>query len=97
MIDGRSDAGSGFFAPKKAVGLVARGEGLLFTLAFGLEAALGWPFGMKELAAGFGTNSWALTLNFPDVADVGVRKVLDPCEPLSLGAFVPGRLGGFPE
>ena len=65
---------------KNSLGLEAREVVLVLTLGFGLEAALACPVGMKELAAGFGTNSIALTLNLPDVADVGVRIVLDVCE-----------------
>jgi len=68
--------------------------GLVF--AFGLEEVLGCPGGIvKALAAGFGMNSFALTLNRADTADVGVRTVLDACELGTPATLAPDLLGGF--
>lgn len=94
-IEGLSDEGSGFFLPKNSFGLEACEVDLTLVLALGLEEPLGWLVGMKVFAAGFGTNSLALTLNLPDVADVGVRIALEVWELLTLGALVLGLLGGF--
>lgn len=46
------------------------------TLERGLEATLGLPTGVKELAVGFGLNSIAFTLNLLDTAEVGVWVLL---------------------
>lgn len=46
------------------------------TLERGLEATLGFPTGVKELAAGFGLNSMAFTLNLLETAEVGVWVLL---------------------
>lgn len=76
-----SSAGIGFLFPKKAVGLGARDVGRAFGVDLGLEVVLGFPVGLKALAAGLGLNSEALTLNLAEeVAEVGVRTLLDPCE-----------------
>ena len=83
--------------PKNSLGLDAREAVLGLGLGFGLEAVLVCPVGMKVLAAGFGTNSMALTLNLPEVAEVGVRIVLDVCELETRAAFVLDLLGGFCE
>jgi len=75
VIEGRSDRGRGFFLPKKADGEGAR-EVLTLTLERGLEATLGFATGVKELAAGFGLNSIAFTLNLLETAEVGVWVLL---------------------
>lgn len=46
----------------------------------GLELALVFPPGWKVLAAGFGLNSCARTLNLLEMAEVGVCMPLDGCE-----------------
>lgn len=66
-MDGRSEGGRGFLLPKKADGLVARDTDRPRELDCGLIDAPG----VKVLAAGFGLNSVALTLNFVEVADAG--------------------------
>ena len=77
---GRSDGGSGFRSPKNAEGLDARDTGRVFTLDdLGLEATLGSAVGLKELAAGLGLNSKALTLNFAESAEVGLRTPFAFC------------------
>lgn len=67
VIEGRSDTGWGFLGPKKAVGVVARETERLREKDRALGAAagapLGAPPGVNVLAAGFGLNSMALTLN----------------------------------
>ena len=52
----------------------------MFDIDLGLEAVLGSAVGLKELAAGFGLNSIALTLNFAETAEVGVRTLLEVWE-----------------
>lgn len=67
--------------PKNADGLGARDAGRAFGVALGLEVALGFPTGLKVLAAGLGLNSEALTLNcFAEAAEVGVRTLFEFCE-----------------
>lgn len=72
LMDGRSEMGCGLRAPKNEVGVSVReterlrekGRGLAVGPAEGVEE----PPGVKVLAAGFGLNSIALTLNL-DAAD----------------------------
>lgn len=94
-IDGLSPGGKGFLFPKKSLGLGALDEGLALALDLGLDVALGAPVGLKELAAGLGLKSLALTLNFVEAAEVGVRTVLEACELGTGPAFTEGLLGGF--
>jgi hypothetical protein len=68
LIDGRSEIGRGFFAPKKTEGLVTRETERPLTNDDGLDEAPG----VKVLAAGFGLNSMAFTLNLLETAEVGV-------------------------
>lgn len=90
-IEGLSIVGIGFLFPKKAVGLGARDVGRTLGVDLGLEVALGFPVGLKELAAGFGLNSEALTLNLAEeAAEVGVRTLLDPCEDEFCGGLTVG-------
>ena len=77
--------------PKKSLGLEARDDGRAF--AMGLEIGLG-SVGLNELAAGLGLKSRALTLNFVETAEVGVRTVLEFCELGTVPTFA-GLLGGF--
>lgn len=69
---GRSDAGFGFFAPKKLEGLAVPDTDRAGSIGLGLEGAIDVPAGVKAGAATFGLNSDALALNFADTADVGV-------------------------
>ena len=71
MSDGRSEIGrGGFLTSKNEGGVLARDSGLTKP-----DAAFDAP-GVKVLAAGFGLNSIALTLNFVDAEDVGVKTLL---------------------
>lgn len=80
-IEGLFEGGTGLLFPKKADGLGARDAGRAFGVDLGLEVALGFPTGLKVLAAGLGLNSEALTLNcFAEAAEVGVRTLLEFCE-----------------
>lgn len=78
-IDDLSAIGKIFLLPKKSLGVASRDAGLAFALDLGLDAALG-AVGLNVLAAGLGLNSWALTLNFAEVVEVGVRTVEEACE-----------------
>lgn len=69
-----SDAGRGFFAPKKPDGVGARDGVAALTLDCGLEAALGSAVSGNVMAAGL--NSIALTLKRLEVAEVGVGAPL---------------------
>jgi hypothetical protein len=84
-MEGLSVCGKGFLFPKNALGLVARDKDLAFGVDLGLEVVLA-PVGRNEFAAGFGLNSFALTLNLADAADVGVRALLDGWELVIGGA-----------
>ena len=75
-MDGLSDAGRGFFAPKNTLGLGARETDRVRGPDFGLADITDAPPGVKVLAAGLGLNSRALTLNLVDTADVGVGAVV---------------------
>ena len=75
-IDGLSEGAIGFRLPKNIDGLGARDTDCVIAPETGLEVALGSVVGLKELAAGFGLNSMALTLNLADVAEVGLRTSL---------------------
>lgn len=87
-IEGLFEIGTGLLFPKKADGLGARDAGRAFAVDLGLEFALGFPTGLKVLAAGLGLNSEALTLNcFAEAAEVGVRTLLEFCE-TDVGAAV---------
>lgn len=68
LIEGRSETGSGFLEPKNAVGVVARDTERLREKGRGLAAVPEVP-GVKVLAAGFGLNSIALTLNLVAAED----------------------------
>ena len=95
MIEGRSDGGNGFRSPKNVEGLGARDTGRVFTLDdLGLDATLGSTVGLKELAAGFGLNSKALTLNLADSAEVGLRTPFVFCGLVVELAWVEGLVGG---
>lgn len=72
MIEGLSEAGTGFFAPKKAEGLAARETDLVLAFERGLEETFEVPAGVNALAAGLGLNSNALTLNLVEIVEVGV-------------------------
>jgi hypothetical protein len=72
VIDGLSEAGSGFFVPKNAEGLAARETDLVLAFERGLDETFGVPAGVNALAAGFGLNSRAFTLNFVEMVEVGV-------------------------
>ena len=61
----------------------------------GLDVVLGTPVGLNEFAAGFGLNSCALTLNFAEAAEVGVRTLLDACELETGGGLAVGRAVPF--
>lgn len=94
LIEGRSDAGSGFFAPKNTDGLAAREIDRGLALGAGLDGIADAPAGVNVFAAGLGLNSCALTLNFVEVADVGL--CIDLCELLRLdGSPAKGPLGGM--
>lgn len=73
----RSESGFGFLAPKKTEGVGARDKGRALGVDLGLGALAGSPVGLNVLAAGFGRNSVALTLNFAEAAEVGVRTLLE--------------------
>lgn len=59
-------------APKKIDGLGARETDRVLGPDFGLADMTDAPPGVNVLAAGFGLNSSALTLNFVETAEVGV-------------------------
>lgn len=61
----------------------------------GLDVVLGPPVGLNEFAAGFGLNSFALTLNFAEAAEVGVRTLLDAWELETGGGLIVGRAVPF--
>lgn len=94
MSEGRSAAGKGFLGPRKLEGLAARDTSGTLLLDLGLEAALGSPVGVKEIAAGFGRNSMAFALNFVDTAEVGVGAGLGFCEPTISVVVIAGPVGG---
>ena len=79
MIDERSEGGNGFRSPKNTEGLGARDTERVSAPDLGDDASLGSVTGLKVLAAGFGLNSIALTLNFADTAEVGLRTPLAFC------------------
>lgn len=99
MMEDLSAGGKGFLFPKKTLGLGARDDGRALGVDLGLEPALGFPVGLKELAAGLGLNSEALTLNLAEeAAEVGVRTLLDPCDDEFCGGLTVGLdtfLGAF--
>lgn len=76
MIDGLSRTGTGFLEPKKTDGLGARETDRVLGPDLGLADITDAPPGVKELAAGFGLNSSALTLNLVETADEGVCDVV---------------------
>ena len=74
LIDGLSEIGRSFFAPKNEDGLVAREKARPLENGCGLDTAEA-P-GVKVFAAGFGLNSIAFALNLVDAADSGVWVLL---------------------
>ena len=78
-MEERSLSGISLRSPKKAEGVGARETERVLTPVLGLDAVLGSAPGLKALAAGFGLNSIALTLNLADVADVGLRMPFIAC------------------
>lgn len=94
MKEGRSDGANGFLFLKKADGEGARDVVCAFALDLGLEATLGLPTGVKELAFGLGLNSSAFTLNLVEMADVGVWVLLRFCGLEIPEVLIAGPVGG---
>ena len=90
-IEGLCPTGRGFFFPKNSLGVVALEANRPLTGGFGLEVLLGKLVGMKDVAAGL--NSCVLALNLLEVAEVGVRRELEPCELVTRARLTPGLLG----
>ena len=78
-IEECSLSGASLRSPKNAEGVGARETDRVLTPVLGLDAVLGSTPGLKALAAGFGLNSIAFTLNLADVADDGLRMPFIAC------------------
>jgi hypothetical protein len=90
LIDGRSDAGSGFLAPKKLGGVDTLEAGGVGLIGLGLDAALvEFPVGVNDM----GLNSRAFALNFVDNAEVGVGTPL-LCALVISVVLMAGPVGG---
>ena len=91
LMDGRSDAGSGFLGPKKLRGVETLEAGGVGLIGRGLDAALvEFPVGVNDM----GLNSRAFALNFVDNAEVGVGTPLLLCALVMSVVLIAGPVGG---